>query len=58
MTATWLDRFGICQAPLCARVAVGILRDERNGEIGRFCNKCAQTRLNAARDAALKGDQL
>lgn len=45
MTARWFDHLGICQGLLCTRKAVGILRDERNGAIGKFCEKCAQARI-------------
>lgn len=52
MPAKWFERFNNCQADLCTRKATGVLRDERNGEMGKFCDKCAQARLAAARSAA------
>lgn len=49
MPVRWFDRLGNCQAPLCTKVAVGILRDERNADIGKFCQRCATARLEEAR---------
>lgn len=43
MTAKWLERFGGCVN--CGKRADGILRDERNGELGRYCIKCAQHKI-------------
>lgn len=51
MTARWFERFGLCQALLCTRTATGVLRDERNAEIGKFCDRCAQARRAAAKEA-------
>jgi len=45
MAAKWFDRFGNCQALLCTRKATGVLRDERNGEIGKRCDRCAQAAI-------------
>lgn len=49
MTARWFQPLGLCQGRLCVRAAVGILRGERNEEIGKFCPRCAQARLAEAR---------
>lgn len=52
MMPRWFDQLGNCHAPFCGKTAVGILRGERNEEIGKFCMKCAQVRLADARAAA------
>lgn len=43
MTAKWLERFRNCIN--CGRKADGVLRDERNGDLGYYCAKCADLKI-------------
>ena len=43
--AKWFDRLGDCQGHGCRKPATGILRDIFNAEIAKFCEPCAQKRI-------------
>ena len=42
----WFDEFGNCT--VCGKPATGTLRGIRNESFGRYCTKCAVTRLQRA----------
>lgn len=44
--AQWFEDFGSCMT--CGRRAAGILRDDRNGNIGKRCQSCAKKEIAAA----------
>lgn len=50
MTAQWLERFRNCIN--CGRKADGVLRDERNGDLGHYCSKCANHKIALDKEAS------
>jgi hypothetical protein len=59
--AQWFESLGKCRGA-CGRDATGYLRNHRNGEIGKYCGRCAERAISKAHrrrefhpDATLNG---